>query len=51
VREELERRKEKLYRNCKGFGHLVCNCKSRKEKEKGTIVPQNKFKVLKSRVM
>jgi len=40
-----------LYRSCKGFGHLVCNCRNKKEGEKGTIVLQNKFEVLKSRVM
>jgi len=51
LREELEGRKEKLCRNCKGFRHLACNCRSRKEKKKGTIVSQNKFKVLKSKVM
>jgi len=23
LREELEKKKDKLYRSCKGFGHLV----------------------------
>jgi len=51
LRTELEERKGKMCRYCKGFGHLVCNCRNKREGEKGTIVPQNKFKVLKSRVM
>jgi len=51
LREELEGRKGKLCRSCKGFGHLVQNCRNKKEGEKGTEMPQNKFEVLKSRVM
>jgi len=51
LREELEGRREKLCRSCKGFGHLAQNCRNKKEGEKGTNVPQNKFEVLKSRVM
>jgi len=51
LREELEGRKEKLCRSCKGFGHLARNCRNRKEGEKGAEMPQNKFEVLKSRVM
>jgi len=50
-REELEGRKGKLCRSCKGFGHLAQNCRKRKEKEKGAEMPQNKFEVLKSRVI
>ena len=51
LREELEGRKGKLCRSCKGFGHLAQNCRNKKEEEKGTEMPQNKFEVLKSRVM
>jgi len=51
LREELEGRKRKLYRCCKGFGHLAQNCRKIKEEGKGTIVPQNKFEVLRSCVM
>jgi len=51
LREELEERKGKLCRSCKGFGHLARNCRKRKEGEKGAEMPQNKFEVLKSRVM
>jgi len=51
LRVELEGRKGKLYRNCKEFGHLAQNCRNKKEGEKGAEMPQNKFEVLKSRVM
>jgi len=51
LREELEGRKEKMCRSCKGFRHLACNCRNKKEGEKRTTVPQNKFEVLGSRVM
>jgi len=51
LREELEGRKGKLCRSCKGFGHLARNCRNRKEGEKGVEMPQNKFEVLKSRVI
>jgi len=51
LREELEGRKGKLCRSCKGFGHLAQNCRNRKEGEKGVEMPQNKFEVLKSRVI
>jgi len=51
LREELEGRKGKLCWCCKRFGHLARNCRNKKERKKGTIVPQNKFEVLRSRVM
>jgi len=51
LRKELEGKKGKLCRSCKGFRYLACNCRNMKKGEKGTIVPQNKFEVLKSRVM
>ena len=40
-----------MCRCCKKFGHLARNCKNKRREEKGTVVPQNKFEVLKSRVM
>ena len=51
LREELEGRKERLCRSCKKFGHLARNCRSKRGETKGTVVPQNKFEALKSRVM
>ena len=51
LRVELEGRKGKLCRSCKGFRHLARNCRNRKEGEKGAEMPQNKFEVLSSRVM
>jgi len=51
LRAELKERRGKLCRHCKGFGHLAQNCRNKKEGEKGTNVSQNKFEVLKSRVM
>jgi len=51
LREELEGRKGKLCRSCKGFGHLTQNCRNKREEKKRTVVTQNEFEVLKSRVM
>ena len=51
LREDLEGRKRKLCKNCKGFRHLARNCRNKKEREREAEMPQNKFKVLKSRVM
>jgi len=51
LKEELDERKGKLCRSCKGFGHLAQNCRNRKEREKGAEMPQNKFEILSSRVM
>jgi len=51
LREELEGRKGKLCRSCKGFRHLAQNCRNRKEGEEGAEMPQNKFKILRSRVI
>jgi len=51
LRVELEGRKEKLYRKCKEFRYLARNCKNKREGEKGTVIPQNKFKVLRSKII
>jgi len=51
LRKELEERKEKLYKSYKKFRHLAQNCKNKRREEEGTVVSQNKFEVLKSRVM
>jgi len=51
LRAELEGRKGKLCWCCKKFGHLACNCRNKEGEEKGTNAPQNKFEVLRSRVI
>jgi len=38
LRVELEGRKGKLYRSCKGFRHLARNCRNKKEGEKGAEI-------------
>jgi len=51
LRGKLKERKGKLCRGYKRFRYLACNCRNKKEREKGTIISQNEFEVLKSRVM
>ena len=51
LRVELEGRKGKICKSCKGFGHLAQNCRNKNEEGKGTKTPQNKFEVLSSKVM
>jgi len=36
---------------CKKFGYLARNCSNKREGEKRTLVPQNRFEALSSRVM
>jgi len=51
LRAELEGRRGKLCQCCKKFGHLAQNCRNKRREEEGTVVPQNKFEELKSRVI
>jgi len=51
LRKELEGRRGKLCFGYKGFGHLAQNCRKQKETEKEITISQNKFEVLKSRVI
>jgi len=51
LREELERRKEKLCFNCEKFEHLAQNCRNKKLEEKRKITSYNKFEILASRVI
>ena len=51
LRKELEGSRGRLCFSCKGFEHLVQNCRNKREEEKGTIIPQNKFEILRNRVM
>jgi len=48
LRVELEGKKGKLCRSCKGFRHLAQNYRNRREEEKGAKTPQNKFEILRS---
>jgi len=50
LRAKLKRKRERECWRCKGFGYLAYNCRSQ-EKEKGKLMPKNKFEVLASRVM
>jgi len=51
LQEKLKGRKGKLCRCCKGFRHLAQNYRNRKEGEEEAVVPQNKFEVLRSRII
>jgi len=51
LRVELEGRGGKLCRSCRGFGHLARNYRNKRKEEKRTEMPQNKFEILRSRVM
>ena len=51
LRAKLEKRRGKMCFECKKFGHLVHNCRNRREGEKKTLVSQNRFEALSSRVI
>jgi len=51
LRAELEERKGKLCHCYKKFGYLAQNYRNKEEKKKREIISQNKFEVLKTRVM
>jgi len=51
IRVEIEKKSRKLCQCYKKFGHLAQNCRNKRKEKKGTVIPQNKFEVLKSRVM
>jgi len=51
LRAKLEEKREREYWNCKGFRHLAYNCRSKEKGGKEIIIPQNKYKVLRSRVI
>jgi len=51
LRAKIEGREGRVYWGYRKFGHLACNCRNKKEKEKGKPIPQNRFKVIVSRVM
>ena len=51
LRARLEEKREREYWSCKGFGYLAQNCKKQKVEGKETVVPKNKFEVLRSRIM
>jgi len=51
LRAKIEGKKERECWSCKRFGHLAHNCTNKRKEGKGTLVLQNRFKVLLSRVM
>ena len=51
LRGKIEGREERVCWGCRKFGHLACNCRNKKEEEKGKPIPQNRFEVIASRVM
>jgi len=51
LKTEIEGKEERIYWECKRFGHLARNCRNKKGEVKGKLIPQNKFEVIASRVM
>jgi len=51
LREKIKEKRKRVCWSYKEFGHLACNCRNKREEGKRTSVPQNRFKVLSSKVM
>jgi len=51
LRAEIKGKERRVYWGYKRFGHLVCNCRSKKVEKKGKLISQNKFAVIASRVI
>ena len=51
LRAEIEGREKRVCQECRKFGHLVCNCRNKKEEVKEKLISQNKFEVIASRVI
>ena len=51
LRAEIEGKEGRECWGCKRFKHLAHNYKNKKGKEKGKLIPQNKFEVIASRVI
>ena len=51
LRAEIEGREERMCQKCRKFRHLAHNYRNKKKETKGKLIPQNKFKVIVSRVM
>ena len=51
LRAEIEGKERRECWGYKRFKHLVHNYKNKKGKEKGKLIPQNKFEVIASRVI
>jgi len=50
LKTKLEGRQERECWKCRGLGHQTQHCR-KEEKKKEKLTPQNKFKILASRVM
>ena len=51
LRVELKKRPRKLCYGYKKFRHLACNYRNKRERERRTSIPQNRFEILSSRVI
>jgi len=51
LRAEIEGRERRVCWGYRKFGYLVHNCRNKKEEEKEKPIPQNRFKIIVSRVM
>jgi len=51
LRARLKGKRERKYWSCKGFRYLAQNCRKQKEEKKRTVVLQNKFEILRNRII